>query len=410
MLLTEQHQIKCGTDAYKVIDEAAFKSKNLYNATVFAIRQHFFHTGKYLPYSELSKRFAAENQPDFRALPSKVAQATMKIVDQNFQSFFNALKAFKSNPSKFNGHRPRLPKYLDKEKGRFLLMYNKQAISKKALAKDGLVRPSQLNITISTKVSYTDIQSVSISKRLDAYVVNITYNVPDCILAGDNGKYAAIDLGVTNFATVTSNVSGSQPFIIDGREAKSMNRYYNKELSRRKSLLAVRNSSQKTSRAIRRLTRKRSNKLHNFCHKASRMIVNQLVSMNVSTLIVGKNKGWKQDANIGKMNNQNFVQLPYEQFIFLLQYKCARAGIRCVITEESYTSKCSFLDNEPICKHGAYMGRRVKRGLFISSKGRRINADVNGSYNILRKCMPNAFEAEGVEGVVVRPRIIKIPN
>lgn len=186
-----------------------------------------------------------------------------------------------------------------------------------------------------------------------------------------------------------------------------MNHYYNKRLSIAKSLLDKRNKGQKTSRRLRKLTLKRNNKIKDYLHKASKHVVNHLVSSNINTLIVGKNDGWKQDTNLGKKNNQNFVQIPFNMFISILSYKCKLRGIAFILQEESYTSKCSFLDNEEIRKHERYIGGRIHRGLFKSSGGELINADVNGSLNILRKCKPKAF-ADGIKGVVVHPRVISL--
>ena len=166
----------------------------------------------------------------------------------------------------------------------------------------------------------------------------------------------------------------------------------------------------KTSKRLRSLTFKRNNKLTDFMHKSSRYIVNQLVSKGITTLVIGRNKNWKQDTNIGKINNQNFVQLPHAKFINMLSYKCALCGISVELVNESYTSKCSFLDTESIEHHENYIGKRIKRGLFCSGSGKLINADVNGSYNILLKCKPNAFDVDGVMGVVVHLVIIRITN
>lgn len=156
---------------------------------------------------------------------------------------------------------------------------------------------------------------------------------------------------------------------------------------------------------MRKLTLKRNNKVKDYLHKASKAVVNHLASNRINTLIVGKNDGWKQDTNLGRRNNQNFVQIPFNVFISMLSYKCKLKGISLILQEESYTSKCSFFDGEEICKHDVYMGRRIHRGLFKTANGECVNADVNGSLNILRKCKPTAF-ANGVQGVVVRPRVI----
>jgi putative transposase len=128
-----------------------------------------------------------------------------------------------------------------------------------------------------------------------------------------------------------------------------------------------------------------------------------LVAEGIGTLVIGKNDGWKQEISIGKRNNQNFVQVPHARFIQMLSYKAELVGIQVILVNESHTSKCSFLDDEPICHHERYAGKRIKRGLFRASDGRRIiNADVNGAYNILRKAIPEAF-GQGKAGVVVHP-------
>ena len=407
MLLTERHTIKRDDPRFNILDAEAFKSKNLYNATLYAVRQHFFQTGEYLPYARLQKQFQDDNHPDYKTLPAKVAQQTMKMADQNFRAFFKALKSYKQHPEKFTG-RPKLPKYLDKKDGRYLLTYTNQAISKKEHDRNQVVKLSGIDVSVKTRVPYPQIQQVRVVKRLDSYVVEVVYETVDVKpVSGDNGRYCAIDLGVSNFATVTSNIPGFQPYVISGKGIKSYNRYYNKELAEMKSVLDTRNNGMKSSRRTMRLTEKRNNKVRDFMHKASRIIANQLASDNVSTVFVGKNDGWKQDVNIGSTNNQNFVQIPYGMFISQLTYKCAMLGITVSVVDESYTSKCSFLDTEEISKHEEYLGKRVKRGLFMASDGRLINADVNGSYNILRKCKPEAFGADGVVGALVHPVVIK---
>ena len=408
MILVEQHIIKKSDCRYNTIDLAAYKSKNLYNATLYAVRQHFFETNEYLPYARAQHLFQETHQFDYYELPSKVAQWTMKMVDQNFRSFFKSLQVYKKNPSKFSG-RPKLPKYLDKTDGRYLLTYTSQAVSKKALDKLGMLRCSGLDIEVSTTLSYKDIRQVRIIRGLDYYTIEVLHEVQDIPLKEDNGLYAAIDLGVNNFATVVSNISGDTPFVISGKEIKSYNHWYNKEVAQYKSLLEQRNK-RKSSARLRKIGLKRKNKMNDFIHKSSRYIVNQLVSKGITTLVIGKNKNWKQDISIGKVNNQNFVQIPYESFIIKLQYKCALNGISVELVNESHTSKGSFLDSEDIGHHQTYMGKRIKRGLFQSREGKLINADVNGSYNILRKCKPNAFEVNGVMGVVVHPVIVKITN
>ena len=398
--LVERHNISKASQYYEILDKNCFLSKNLYNATLYQIRQEFINNGKFLNYYELQKKFQDEHQPDYYALPSKVAQKIMKSVDESFRSFFKANKSYIENPSKFTG-RPKILKYKDKIHGRYMLIYTYQAISKKILENEGLIKLSGLDVYIRTKVKYNELCEVRVVKRINSYMVEVVYNKDVIAEKEDNSLYAAIDLGVSNFATMVSNKERFQPIIIDGKEIKSYNRYYNKELSKKKSILKTRNDKE-SSESVKKLTEKRKNKLDDFIHKTSRYLVNQLVSNGINTLIVGHNKEWKQDINIGKVNNQNFVQLPHSEFIEKLRYKCHLAGIKFIENEESYTSKCSFLDGEEICKHEKYVGKRICRGLFRSCSGVLINADVNGAYNILRKCKPKVF-TNGVVGVVVHP-------
>lgn len=408
MQIVEKHIISKNDSRFAEIDNMAYRSKNLYNATLYAVRQHFFHTDSYLPYATIQKQFQETNQYDYRSLPTKVAQWTMKMVDQNFHSFFRSNKEYKTNPKKYNG-KPRLPKYLDKVKGRFLLTFTNQAISKRDLDKYDLLNLSGLHLAIPTKLTYKQICQVRVVNRNESYVVEIIYNKPEEQLKIDNGKYAAIDLGVNNLATVTSNVEGFIPFIISGRKIKSVNHKYNKDLAKAKSILEKRNGCRSSNR-VRKMTHKRNERINDYLHKSSRMIVNQLIASDINTLVIGNNKGWKQDINIGAVNNQNFVQIPHSHFISMLQYKCQLAGINVEIIDEGYTSKCSFLDCEDICKHEEYVGKRIYRGLFRSEDGTLINADVNGSYNILVKCKPNTYFVNGVRGVVVHPVVIKTIN
>lgn len=198
---------------------------------------------------------------------------------------------------------------------------------------------------------------------------------------------ASIDLGLNNLCALAFN-NGSQPLLFNGKPLKSMNQYYNKQRSRLQGKLK---NGVKTSNRIHKLTFKRNNKINDYLHKCSRLLVNQLVSNNISTLVIGKNTGMKQDINIGRVNNQNFVQAPLFRFADMLKYKCELEGIIVIFQEESYTSKCSFFDNESIERHACYAGNRLKRGLFKTAKGMLVNADINGSYNIMRKAIPNAF-------------------
>ena len=371
MYLIERHIIKDN----KELDEICFKSKNLYNRALYLVRQHYFNTKEYLDYCKVSQLMRDSKDKDYYSLPTKVSIQTLRLLDRNFKSFFALLKMKKSG----NFDKSiRIPRYLDKE-GRYIAIFTKEAVSKVYIRK-GLVKLSSLSLEIPTKVSESELVEVRISPRNNHHIVEITYKVEDKENKIDNNRYASVDLGINNLMTISSNVA--KPFIINGKPLKSINQYWNKELARLNSKLK---GSKKTSKRIQSITNKRNNKVKDYLHKSSRKIVNFLVSNNISTLIVGYNEEWKENINLGKRNNQNFVNIPFYTLIKQLEYKCKLEGINFILTEESYTSKCSFLDNEKLCKHDKYLGERIKRGLFKSSDNKLINADLNGSLNILKK-------------------------
>lgn len=334
--------------------------------------------------------------------PPKVAQQTLRNVSSIWKSYFALIKSKQQDNV---GE----PKFLNKTKGRFVATFTNQAISKKVYNKSHKIKLSQCNIEFYTKIdSFDKIACVRIVPCLDSYTIEVVYNIDDVKQLKSNRSYFYIDLGINNLATVTCNKHKYKPFVINGKPLKSINQYYNKKLAYYKSKLAQNNK--KTSHRLRKLVNKRNNKITDYLHKASSLIVKKMCEEDVRCLIVGKNDNWKQEVNIGKANNQNFVNIPHSRFVDMLSYKCEKVGISVKTVEESYTSKCSFLDNESIEKHEKYVGKRIKRGLFKSSNGQLINADVNGSYNIMRKAVPNVFKANGIEGVVVHPLIITIKN
>ena len=371
MYLTERHIIKNN----KELDMICFKSKNLYNRALYLVRQHYFEIKNYINWVGINRMMVDSRDVDYYSLPIRISTQILMLLDRNFKSFFALLK--KKQIGKYNKH-VRIPKYLDKD-GRNIIIFPKQSISKAYLRK-GLIKLSSLSIEIPTKVTESNIVEVRILPRNNHHVVEITYKIEEKESKPDNRRYASIDLGLNNLATVSSNVV--KPFIIYGRPLKSINQYYNKEVARLQSLLK---NNKRTSKRINNITLKRNNKIKDYLHKSSKTIVNFLVSNDISTLVIGYNEEWKQNINLGKRNNQSFVGIPFYTFIKQLEYKCRLEGINVITTEESYTSKCSFLDNEPLRKHSTYNGKRIKRGLFRSAKNKIINADLNGSLNILRK-------------------------
>lgn len=428
--IVEKHIIRPGQEAWQECDSLCFKSKNLFNQALYQVRQNFFLTGKYLNYKTLQKQLQVNKTPAYYDLNTKVAQLVLKDLDQDFRSFFAALLEKKKNPSKFSGS-VNLPKYKDK-KGRKGLSFNVQSISKKAL-RNGLLKITGTSFTTpiqhkivelekekvvkddfgnkkTVKYKTLSLKEVEITPFNDCYMVTLKHEVPEVTTKPDTGIVAAVDPGVNTLAAVCTNQKGAPTYLINGKPLKSINQYYNKKLAELRSILdttKTRKGKKNINRKIQKLTRKRNFKVDDYLHKSSRMLVNLLESAGVHRVIFGKNLEWKQEVSIGRKNNQNFVQIPHDRFIKMFTYKWAALGHVVETHEESYTSKCSLLDLEPVKKHETYVGRRVKRGLFKSSSGIKINADLNGSGNILRKVVSGAFdswsEAELIEGFVVNP-------
>lgn len=371
MYLVEIHVIKDN----KELDEVCLKSKNLYNRALYLVRQHYFNTKEYLDYYKLNRLMIDSKDTNYYSLPVRVSNQALMLLDRNFKSVFALLKKKKNG----SYDKPvKLPKYLNKE-GRYITIFTKEAISK-VYIKKGLVKLSTLDILIPTKVTESNLVEVRVLPRNNHHIVEVVYKVEDKENKIDNKRYASVDLGLNNLMTVSSNVT--KPFIINGKPLKSINQYWNKELARLKSQLK---GNKKTSKRIQSITNKRNNKVLDYLHKSSRKLVNFLVSNDISTLIVGYSEEWKRNINLGKRNNQSFVNIPFLTLIKQLEYKCKLEGINFILTEESYTSKCSFLDKEELCRHEKYLGERIKRGLFKSKEGKLINADLNGSLNILKK-------------------------
>ena len=368
--LTQQIIVSNKSTKFAQLDELCFLSKNIYNVALYYIRQYYKETGKYLSYNKLAKMLSDSNNIDYRAMPyAQSAQQVLRQVDNQYKAFYVSIKS-----KKMQGKKVRLPKYKDKENGRNIFVYTNQG----AKVSNGIVYLKTKQGKLSFKTVADKIQQVRLVPKANHIVVEIIYN-KECEAKQDNNRYASIDLGLNNLCTLTSNATKS--IILNGKSLKSINQHYNKTKAKLQSKLS---NNKHTSKRISRLTLRRNRKIKDYMHKVSRKIVEYMEANSFNTLFVGKNVGWKDSINLGRINNQNFVSIPYNMLVQMLEYKCKLAGINFVIVNEAYTSKCSFLDREKISKHDSYAGRRIKRGLFISSSGILINADVNGSLNIMR--------------------------
>ena len=393
----EQHNIKYGTDFYKFVDEMCFKSKNLYNYANYIIRQEFINNGNWIKYNQLFQ-LVKESEP-YKDIGNNTGQGTLRILDKNWKAFFKAIKDWKKNPSKYLG-RPKIPKYKDKD-GRFLLSLD----SNKVKLKDGYVyfawKPFKpYNNMFKTNAQERILQCRFIP-RCGKYVMEIVYEIEVPDISETSDRVAAIDIGVDNFITMVNNI-GENPIAVKGGVIKSINQFYNKQKANIQSELKKVNGKD-WSKKLQKLTDKRYEMIKYQMHCISKYVVDWCVLYGIDTLIVGHNNEWKQK----KQGMQNFTYIPYELFIQMLAYKCENNGIRFIENEEAYTSGTSFLDNEDPVKENYNKERRVHRGLFIADCGKKINADVNGSYQILKKVIPDAF-SKGIEGAGSHPTIINL--
>ena len=383
--LVEQTTYKKGSKYYKEMDHLCFLSKNLYNVTLYHRRQSFFSDEGLISFYDLKKKFVKEDQPDYRALPAKVSCQIQMLVDQNFSAFFALLKKKKNGSYDKDVH---LPKYLKKDKGRQVVIYPKDALF---FVKAGFVGLSKTKIFIPTKQNKENILQVRLVPKNGYVVVEVVYEVLKEKALKKKNRYAAIDIGMNNLMAISSNVF--DPVIINGKPVKSINEFYNKKIAEAKSQAMTLEGLYITNR-IRNLYRRRSSKLKDYMHKATAELVNLLVSNNIDTVIIGENKSWKQDINIGRKNNREFVNIPFYIMKSMIKYKCGMRGIEVIFHEESYTSKASFIDKDKIPaynknrkKKPKFSGTRVKRGLYKSADGSLVNADINGASNIMKKAL-----------------------
>lgn len=423
MYLTEKHTInkKGYKDLFEKIDSLCYASKNLYNSVNYIITQasrisyklkqgeilesweksFLYHLNcgikgyndtrpdkKPLSYIDGNNNFIAnayflhwylKGKKEYKALYAACSQKCIHTVCRNWKSFYNGLKAFKN--SNFILSIPRKPGYYDKITGRNWLELTYQNIY---VDNKGILHFPKFFGNLVVRVKHRNVKQVRIITRNSKIVIEVIYEREEIPVKTSLNKVLGIDLGVNNFATIASNVEGIEPFIINGKPLKSMNQWYNKEISRLQAIAKVSNNLNRTNRMC-KLTERRNNKVKDSLHKISRYIVDFAVANNIDLIIIGNNSGWKQGVDLGKRNNQVFVSLPFSTLISMIEYKAMLNGIVVQVVEESYTSGTSYLDNETPIKAKYNKQRRLHRGLFRSNKGVEINADVNAAYQIIRK-------------------------
>lgn len=408
MQLVERHLIKPNHELYPILDDLTFKAKNLYNHGLYLYRQSYFEHKKnpdvpVLVWNKIDNLLRTQGHTDIRALPSKVANAVLKNLGENISSFWKLVRL--KNSGKL-AQKPKLPHYLHKTDGRYPLSFNYQTFGKKRGANGELfLCPQGINIPIPTRVANP--KQVRVVPNHNNFIIEVIYDAKESA-PKSTSKYAGIDLGVDNFATITFSTQ-NQPLIIKGLELKSINQGYNRLISKAQELLP---DSLTTSNPIHRLWSRRSWILKTKIHQMTAFLATLFDEMEIEKVFIGKNTGWKQGLPFGKKVKQHFAYLPYETFIEQLHYKCKLRGITVIVQEESYTSKASFLDNDDIPFYGEtenpkFSGRRIKRGLYRSGDGQLINADVNGSYNILRKGLMNNQLSLQMNNPLIHPLVVK---
>jgi len=391
-------------------------SKDLYNQTNFLVKQYLKYTGSYLSnyqtYYLMQERENLQGEINFKKLKTVLSQNVLKILDQNWKSYFKALKDYRKNPHKYL-NMPRPPGFIQEKE--YDLIYDKRGFkiydgNKVKFGKDFgkymLGLPKQLhnkNIkTITLKYKYKYFECIVVYEDENNYTK-----------IKENNNVMGIDLGLNNLASCITN-TGEKPFIINGKQLKSINQYYNKKQAKIKTINKKVNN-QDWSNGQQQLLTKRNNKLNDYLHKASKFIANHCVKSNISKVVIGDLSKSYSSINIGKRNNQNFVNISLGQFIRKIKYKLERHQIKVVITNEMYTSKASFLDNDTLpdklSKSLTFSGKRIKRGLYKTKTGILINSDINGAYNILRKEVPNfnckkLFDGIGVHNLCLHNLLV----
>ena len=391
MYLTLKQQVKhLSKKEFRNLKYLSHIAKNLTNEAIYNIRQYYFNKKKYLSYNENYKML--KNSENYKKLNSNMAQQILKEVDGSFKSFFGLLKLAKNG--QYNFKDIKLPKYLAKDG------FTTLVIGFVRLKDDILIVPysnsfkkthQEVKIKLPPVLKGKKIKEIRIIPKQHSryFEIQYTYEVEEVQRELNKENGLGIDLGIDNLCTCVTNNGAS--FIIDGRKLKSINQYYNKINAKLQSIKDKQKIEHITLRQ-KRIARKRNNRINDYLSKAARIIINYCLNNDIGKLVLGYNEDFQRNSNIGSINNQNFVNIPYGKLRDKLIYLCKLYGIEFKLQEESYTSKASFFDGDEIPIYDKenpqeykFSGKRIKRGLYQTSTGKLINADCNGALNILRK-------------------------
>lgn len=392
LYLTIKQQVKqLSKEDYKNLKSLAHYAKNLANEAIYNVRQYYFTEKKYLTYEKNYVLLKESN--NYKTLNANMAQQILKEVDGSFKSFFGLLKLAKQGKYSFKDCK--LPNYLPKDgyttliigfvriKGNQLTIPYSQKFKKEH---------APITINIPPKLVDKRIKEIRIIPKNNARFFEIQYIYEVDIKENnlDITKALAIDFGIDNLTTCVT--TDGDAFIVDGKKLKSINQWYNKYNAKLQSIKDKQNFGKKLTERQKAILRKRNNRVNDYISKAARKIINYCLHHNIGNIVCGYNVTFKKNVNLGKRNNQNFVNIPHGQLREKLEYLCKLNGIIYTEQEESYTSKASFWDKDEIPGYNndnpqtySFSGKRIHRGVYQTKTGLLINADVNGALNILRK-------------------------
>ena len=400
----ENHIIKSNNPCYNMLMDFCRRSKDLYNHANYLIREEFIKSGKWLRMNDIDIILKDDTEfPDYRNMPTaQSAQQLLRLLDKNWKSFFASIKDWSKHKEKYLG-RPKMPKYL-KKNGYYILILTNQNCKLKdnILCFPKVFSGLTLLPHFINRDDFKSFQQVRFIPHRNKIVVELIYRIVPPVQNDNNNRYVGIDIGIDNLMTVCNNIQ-EQAIIINGKPLKSINQFYNKKKAYYTKVCKQMNNLDYSKR-LDRLTEKRNLKIEDYLHKASRFVVDYCETNDINTVVIGKNDEWKQKSKLSKRVNQNFIQIPFVRLIEMIQYKAEERGIAVILTEESYTSGTSFIDNEEPVKEYYNKSRRIKRGLFKSNNGTMINADLNGAYQILKKVFPIKWDS----GCALHPVVVDV--
>lgn len=415
----ERILIKPSDTNYRAVARLCREAKTVYNCASYLMRQSFFD-GKLIPWATADKflKGGFHEHPSYSANPNAMSQAVIKKLGDDWKGYFAALAEWKKAPDRFKA-KPKMPGYARHSKTASMPFQHLSCVgSHIQFPKKTGISPIRINCCENQVLKAKGDEQIILEIRFvphgSCYWLEVVYRLPATQVDSkkqvllDKKKHLSIDLGINNLATLVSDQPGFRPVLINGKAVKSVNHLYNRDVAKLRS------------KGHKKLIEAKS--VRRFCwindhfHKASRLVIQTCLDHDLGTLVIGHNPDWKQSVNIGKVNNQKFVSIPHAKLIEQIRYKAEEYGIQVVVREESYTSKASALDLDPVPKYDStsgakhrFSGRRIKRGLYQAASGLQLNADVNGALNILRKEIGDSFfKAVADEGNVFRPKRVTL--